>query len=353
MPSSGSTSGGAFVRITGTDFVPSCWPMFDGIASPEARVEDADNIVAVVPPHAAGAADVQLLCTGTDALLAGGFTFTSGADPLAQVLSVEPLFGSPGDVVTIRGTGLRLDDVITFGGIAARILESTPEVHVVVVPDVPTGPAAIEIVGPAGFASSASGPLFTVGEAAPPRVTAIGAASAAAGAEIELEGTALRAPYTFTFGGRYAQIITMSPWSAVVRLPADLAPGSYAATVLNARGQVASIGPAVTVDVDGVVVDGVSRRCATTQGGLDVVISGKGFAVGASVAFDSALATNPVFVDATRIQVRVPANAAGPATITVTNPDNASGTRTHAFHYSSPFDPHPDCSEGRGRAARH
>lgn len=351
-PSSGSTSGGTFVRITGTEFVPSCWPMFGGIASPEARVEDARNIVAVVPAHAAGAADVQLVCTGTDALLAGGFTFTSGADPLAQVLGIEPMFGSPGDVVTIRGTGLRLDDVITVGGIAARILESTPEKHVLVVPDVPPGPAGIEI-GPAGISSSATGPVFTVGEAAPPRVTAAGPSSAAAGAEIELEGTGLRAPYTFAFGGKPAQIITMSPWAAVVRLPSDLAPGSHATTVLNAGGQIASMGPLVTVTAEGIVVDGLSRRCAMTHGGLDVVITGKGFATGATVAFDSALATNPVFVDATRLQVRVPANTAGPATITVTNPNGASATRTNAFHYSSPFDPRPDCSEGRGRAVRH
>lgn len=351
-PSSGSTSGGTFVRITGTGFVPSCWPLFGGIASPEARVEDAGNIVAVVPPHAAGAADVQLVCTGTDALLAGGFTFTSGADPLAQVLSIEPMFGSPGDVVTIRGTGLRLYDVITFGGIAARILESTPERHVVVVPDVPPGLAGIEI-NATGFGASATGPVFTVGEAAPPRVTAVGPASAAAGAEIELEGTGLRAPYTFAFGGKHAQIVTMSPWAAIVRLPADLAPGTYPTTVLNAGGQVASMGPSVTVSAEGVVIDRVSRRCAMTHGGLDVVISGKGFAAGATVAFDSVLATNLIFIDTTRIQARVPANAAGTATITITNPNGVSGTRTNALHYSSPFDPNPDCNDGRGRAVRH
>jgi hypothetical protein len=162
----------------------------------------------------------------------------------------------------------------------------------------------------------------------------------------------LRPPYFFAFGGKYAQIVSMSPWLAVIRLPQDLLPGTHAVSVLNGNGQVASMGASVNVIAAAPVISGISRRCGTTEGGLDIVITGTGFAAGATVTFDSVLATNVTLIDAMTIQARVPPNAAGPATITVTNPDLMRGTRTNTFRYSSPFDPTP-CSDGRGRAARH
>jgi hypothetical protein len=351
-PSSGSGLGNTFVRVTGSNFVHSCWPLFGGVRSSVARVLDDRNILAVVPPHAAGTADVSLLCTGSEALLTGGFTYNERPDPAAQIESVEPSFGSPGEVITIRGSHLRLDDSVTFAGIAALILDSTPEAHVVVVPDVPAGPVSIAIDTPAGVTASTTGPVFTVGEPSPPRVVQVAAGAVAAGSEVELEGTMFRAPYLFAFGGKYAQIVTMTPSLAVVRLPRDLAAGSYPATVLNSSAQIASLGPSVTVIAAAPVVSGVSRRCATTDGGLEIIITGTGFAAGATVTFDSVPATDVNFIDAATIRARVPPNAAGPATIAVTNPDHARGTRTNAFRYSSPFDPSP-CSDGRGRAARH
>jgi Calx-beta domain/Right handed beta helix region/IPT/TIG domain len=352
-PSAGSISGGTFVRITGADIVHSCWPVFGGVRAPEARVHNPNTITAVAPPHAAGTVDVSLLCTGGNALLANAFTFHASSDPAAQIQEIEPLFGAPGEAIAIRGTHFRLDDVVMFGSVAATILESTPESHVVVVPDVAAGETAIAIDGAANGLTSTSGALFTVGEAAPPRVTAVAPGSAMAGAEVELEGTMLRAPYTFAFGGRQAQIVTLTPSRAVVRLPLDLAVGDYRATVLNGNGQIASLGASLHVTADGVLISQVSRRCGTTEGGVDVIVRGKGFSSGASVKFDSVPASAVTFIDAMTIQARVPPNAAGPATIEVTNPDGRGATRTHAFRYSSPFDPSPDCSEGRGRAVRH
>jgi hypothetical protein len=353
-PSTGTAAGGTFVRVTGNDFAHSCWPGFGGVRSPEARVVDEHTILAAAPPHAIGAADVTLLCTNGDAQLAGAFTFVEAPDPLAEIDAIEPSFAGPGEVVTIRGSHFRLDDMVTFGGNVARVLESTPESHVVIVPELPAGPVTVLVDLTPSFAASLAGASFMVGESSPPRITGITHDTVAAGAELELIGTLLRAPYTFAVGDRRVQIVRLLPRSAIVRLPNDLAPSDYTVAVLNANGQVATLGPLVHVRADGLAIDGVSRRCESTDGALDhdLVITGRGFTPEMTVHFGAALASK-TFLDPKRVSVRVPANPAGLATITVTTSNGATATRTNAFRYVSPFDPQPNCSEGRSRAARH
>ncbi len=352
-PSSGNTGGGTYVRISGHDFASSCWPFFDGVASPEALVRDPHTITAMVPPHAAGTVDVRLLCTGSDALLAGAFTFTTALDPAAQIARIVPSFGAPGDVVTVEGTGFRPGDIVSFETIRAVVLDSTPESHTVVVPNVAPGQASVTI-GAGSNVLSTSGPVFTVGEASPPRVSRVVPAIAAAGAELVLEGTSMRAPYTFAIEGLPMPLVSLLPTRAVVRLPADLPAGTYPVAVMNASNQIASLGPAVNVRAEGVVVTSVAANCGATDGGVDVVITGSGFAAGAAVRFDNVPATNITVIDGTTIQARVPSNYAGTATIAVTNPDGSGSTLTDAFRYSSPFDPQRCAgSNPRTRSVRH
>jgi hypothetical protein len=350
--SSGTTNGGTFVRIIGGNIANSCWPFFGGVASPVATVVDASTMLAVTPAHAAGAVDLRLLCTGTDALLRNGFTYVNGNDAAPQILEVDPLFATPGDVVTLSGIGFRPHDVITFDDRVALIVSSTPESHIVVVPDMPAGQVSVNLSRADG-ASATTGPIFTIGESSPPRVSRV-TATAAAGAEIVLEGTGLRRSYSFAIGGKALQLVSLSPTRAVVRLPNDLVAGTHAIQLMNAQGRIAALAPAVIVRANGVVVAEVEARCASTDGEVDVTISGRGFAPGASVTFDGVPATNITVVDATRITATVPANAAGPAVITVTNGDGTSSTLTDAFRYFSPFDPSA-CrnTPSRTRSVRH
>jgi hypothetical protein len=350
-PSSGKVSGGTYVRITGHDFAGGCWPFFGEAASPEAVVRDVNTITAVVPPHASGTVDVRLLCTGSEALLETAFTFRRGSDPATQIANITPPFGAPGDIVTIEGTGFRPDDVVWLGNAVARVLDSTPRIHTVVVPNLTPGHAGVTIDSDTSVLAT-SGPVFVVGEASPPRVSRVVPASAAAGAEIVLEGTSLRAPYTFAIDGLTMPLVTLLPARAVVRVPADLTPGTYPIAVMNADGQLATVGPALNVHAEGVVVSEIAASCGATDGGIDVTITGSGFAAGAAVTFDDVPATNVAVGDAARIQARVPANYAGAATITVKNTDGSSSTLTGAFRYASPFAP-SGCTSRRIRAVRH
>ncbi|HYO76132.1 MAG TPA: Calx-beta domain-containing protein [Thermoanaerobaculia bacterium] len=351
-PATGTTAGGTFVRISGRDVGTGCWPMFGNALSPSAIVIDANTVDAVTPAHAAGAVEVRLLCTGMAGALANGFTYAAGDDAAPHVFTVAPLSGAPGDTVTITGTGFRPRDVIAFGDVRAQILSSSPTSHSVVVPDSPAGNTSITVMRASGSMAT-TGPIFSVRAAAPPQISRTTAA-VAIGAELVLEGSGMRAPYTFSISGKPLQIVSLLPARTIVRLPADIPPGTYAVSVLNAAGETVSVGPAVSVRSTGIVVARVESRCGSTDGNIDVVISGRGFATGALVTFDGIPATNVTVADATRITARIPANAAGPAVIAVTNADGTTSTLTDSFRYFSPFDPDA-CrnTPSRTRSVRH
>jgi peptidoglycan/xylan/chitin deacetylase (PgdA/CDA1 family) len=85
---------------------------------------------------------------------------------------------------------------------------------------------------------------------------------------------------------------------------------------------------------------GVSPATGPTAGGTSVTLSGTGFAEGAGVTF-AGVAVTPASITATDISILTPPHEAGAVTVTVTNPDGQSATRTGAFTYSAPPTPAP------------
>ena len=72
-PSSGPTTGGTVVTITGTNFLGST-VTFGGVAATNVRVRDSVTMKVTAPAHAAGTVDV-VVSAGTSATLANGFTY--------------------------------------------------------------------------------------------------------------------------------------------------------------------------------------------------------------------------------------------------------------------------------------
>ncbi|MDH6628972.1 hypothetical protein M2271_006807 [Streptomyces sp. LBL] len=76
-PTSGSTSGGTAVTITGTNLSSTESVTFDGVAAPFSVI-NATTLSAVTPPHAAGAFDVVVTNPSGSATAVGGFTYITG-----------------------------------------------------------------------------------------------------------------------------------------------------------------------------------------------------------------------------------------------------------------------------------
>lgn len=75
-PSSGPTSGGTAVTVTGTDLTTTQSVTVGGTVAPFTVINDTELSI-VTPPGTAGAADVVVTTTGGSATAVGGFTYTA------------------------------------------------------------------------------------------------------------------------------------------------------------------------------------------------------------------------------------------------------------------------------------
>jgi len=336
-PGFGNIAGGTIVRLAGTNLSDTCGVFFGG--RPAHNVDlDGPALIATAPEHQAGAVDVTVKCGGESATRTGGFTYSTSEEPAAAISSIDPLFGSAGQSVAVTGLRFRAGDRVTFGTTPAVILSTTNDTHIVRIPDVPLGKIAVNLTDPNDRVTT-TGPIFTIVDPVTPKITLVAPAVVRSGAELMIDGEGFRTGYSFAIGDRAAVTLSMSYNKAIVRVPA-LDPGTYHVNVINAGGNVSSVGPSIAVATGGVAITGISASCSSTDGGGSAVIQGNGFATGATVLFGDVAANVVVVLDAQTITVTVPASpVAGMVGIKVTNPNGDSGTLSNAFRYTSPYDP--------------
>jgi hypothetical protein len=117
-PVSGSTLGGTFVTITGTNLTTTTGVTFGGIAATGITVVNANTITATTPAHAAGTVTVVVTTPGGIATGTNAYTYVI---PIPTFTGIMPASGSilGGTFVTITGTNLTGTTGVTFDGIAA------------------------------------------------------------------------------------------------------------------------------------------------------------------------------------------------------------------------------------------
>jgi endonuclease/exonuclease/phosphatase family metal-dependent hydrolase len=118
-PTSGSTSGGTSVTITGTGFSSGATVSLGGTAATNVTVVSSTSITATTSAHAAGT--VNVVVTNTDSqngTLTSGYTYSASAP---TVTAISPTSGSTsgGTSVSITGTGFSPGATVSLGGTAA------------------------------------------------------------------------------------------------------------------------------------------------------------------------------------------------------------------------------------------
>ena len=172
-PSSGPTTGGTTVTISGSGFSSGASVLFGSTAATAVSVNDANTISATSPAHAAG--NVSITVTNPDARSAtssGQFTYVA-PQPQLSISAVSPANGSPagGTAVTISGSGFTSGSSVTFGGAAATGVQVlSPTSLTVLTPGHAAG--KVDVVVTSGTATATAPGAFTFEPAAPRRRSA-------------------------------------------------------------------------------------------------------------------------------------------------------------------------------------
>ncbi|MGX5668953.1 Ig-like domain-containing protein, partial [Rhizobium daejeonense] len=104
-PTSGLTTGGTSVTITGTNLTDATAVTIGGTAATGFTVNSATSITATTPAHAAGSVDVVVTTPGGSATLTGGFTYAAPNPPVAGAVSATVAADSTGNAITLNLSG--------------------------------------------------------------------------------------------------------------------------------------------------------------------------------------------------------------------------------------------------------
>ena len=204
-PTSGPTSGGTTITLTGSNFVSGATVRVAGVAATNVVFSSATQITARTPAGTAGARDVQITNpNGQSATRTGAFTYTATSTTRPSPRSVSPRSGptAGGTLITVTGSNFENGATIRIGGVAATSVTFVDSRTLTArTPAMPAGGYPVQVFNPNGlWGNTSRGFLYRerldVGRSAHGgSVESMGAATA----ELSANATADTAPTEGTF----------------------------------------------------------------------------------------------------------------------------------------------------------
>ena len=156
-PTSGPTTGGTAITLTGTNLTGTTSVTVGGAAATNVQVVNATTVTAVTPAGSAGARDVTVTTPGGTAIRTGGFTYFVPAPTLTAVTPMSgPVAG--GTAITLTGTNLTGTTSVTVGGAAATSVQVVNATTVTAVTPAGTvGPRDVAVTTPGGTVTRTGG----------------------------------------------------------------------------------------------------------------------------------------------------------------------------------------------------
>jgi hypothetical protein len=174
-PSSGPSTGGTSVTITGTGFTGATAVNFGSGNPANFSVSNSTTIMATAPANSTlGAVDVTVTTPGGTSATTSADQYTYVAPPPPTVTAVSPTAGPSGTSVTITGTGFTGATAVNFGsGNPANFSVSNSTTIMATAPASSTGGTVdITVTTPGGTSATTSADQFTY-QAAPVSVTMV------------------------------------------------------------------------------------------------------------------------------------------------------------------------------------
>ncbi len=324
-PTSGPTSGGTTVTITGTNFSGATAVTFGGTAASGFTVNSNTQITATAPAQAAGTIDVRVT-TG------GGTSATSAADQFTYVsaptvTSVSPTAGptAGGTSVVITGTNLSGATAVTFGATAATGFTVNGATQITATAPAGTGTVDVRITTAGGTSATSAADQFTYVPA--PTVTSISPTSGpqAGGTTVTLTGTNLSGATAVTFGATAATGFTVNS-ATQITATAPAGTGTVDVRITTVGGTSATSAADQFTYVPAPTVTSVSPASGSSIGGTTVTLTGTNFTGATAVTFGGTAATGFTVNSATQITATAPAGSAGTVDVRVTTTGGTSAT---------------------------
>ncbi len=333
VPVGGPLAGGTAITITGTGFLSGAAVTVGGTSCSGISVVSSTSITCTTPSGSAGAQDVVVTNTDTQAgTSVGGFTYEA-APTLSAISPTAGALGG-GTLVTLTGTNFLSGASVTIGAvncIGVSVLSGTSATCT-------TGShsaGATNVVFSNADSQSATlvaGYLYEAG----PTFTSVSptAGPLAGGTNITITGSNFLGSPTVNLGGASCTVSSSNATQIFCQTTTHVA-GATNLVITNPDGQTATGTGAYTYQAAPTVTS-VTPIGGTPSGGTSVTVTGTGFVSGASVTFGVTPATGVTVVNSTSITATTPAGAAGAVNVTVANSDGQSGVGTNVYTYENP-----------------
>jgi hypothetical protein len=345
-PTSGPTTGGTVITVTGANFVSGATINIGGTAATGVTFVSATQLRATTPAKAAGGYVVQVVNpNGQSANTPTGFTYTASTSaPTATLVSPNSGPTTGGTVITVTGTNFVSGATVNIGGTAATGVTFVSSTRLQArTPAKAAGGYAVQVVNPNGqSANTPSGFTYTSATAPAPTATSLSPTSGptTGGTVITVTGTNFVSGARVNVGGTAATgVAFISATQLRATTPAKAA-GGYTVQVVNPNGQSANTPTGFTYTASGTgsgpapTLSLITPASGPASGGTTITLAGNNFVSGATVRIGGVAATNVVFGGVSRLSARTPAGTAGAKDVTVTNPSGQSVTVRGVFTYT-------------------
>jgi hypothetical protein len=330
--SSGPSSGGRAVTITGTNLAGAVAVLFGDVPVTTFTLLSSTSISTLSPTQTAGTVDVTVVTAlGQSATGSGDhFSYTAAA-PIVSGVSAGTATTAGGVSVTISGSNFNNATAVLFGTVPTYqfIVESNTTLSAVV-PVSAAGTVDVRVTNPDGTSAVSGGDAFSYTAASDvPTVSGLGTTSGATGGgtSVTISGTNFSDVSGVFFGDEPAASFTVASSTSITAVAPPHTSGTVDVTVATSAGVSASASADhFSYTATAPAVSGIAPASGPTGGGTVVVLSGSNFNGATAVEFGGVDATAFSVDSATQITATAPAGTAGTAHVTVTTAYGTSST---------------------------